>query len=224
MAFWPKKPDEPVTPAAHGTANAANGAYAAKNPSTAPTTLPHHLALPPDPTAPGTARPQSAPPELTPEQRQEAAMASKLMMAGFGEIVSVLIRSQEHRQKPLAALEELAVPAVLTGQFSLAQAQSAANGLTSPIGVVMWARVSPEVNQRLAANIAEPFKLPLAEWRSGQILWIVDAAGEGKVIEAMLTRLMESEWKGHEVRMRARTKDGTFKVGTLARPQHQTSV
>jgi hemolysin-activating ACP:hemolysin acyltransferase len=151
-------------------------------------------------------------------------MASKLMMAGFGEIVSVLIRSQEHRNRPLAALEELAIPAVLTGQYTVAQAQSAANGLTTAIGVVMWARVSPEVDQRIAASIAESVKLQLAGWRSGQILWIVDAAGEGKVIEAMLTRLIDGEWKGQEVRMRARTKDGTFKVGTLARPQHQTSV
>ena len=145
-------------------------------------------------------------------------MASKLMMAGFGEIVSVLLRAKDYRTKSIAALEDMAVPAVLTGQFSLAQAQSAANGLTSPIGVIFWARVSPEIDQRLAASIAtEPVHLKTADWRSGQVLWIVDAVGEPKVIEAMLTRLVETEWKGKEVRMRARAKDQSFTVGVLAR-------
>jgi hemolysin-activating ACP:hemolysin acyltransferase len=220
MAFWPKKSDESAVATPNG---ASNGAASATSPPPAPTSLPHNVSFPADPTATGAA-PQAAAPALTPEQLKDAAMASKLMMAGFGEIVSVLIRSQEHRNKPLAALEELVIPAVLTGQYTVAQAQSAANGLTTAIGVVMWARVSQAVDQHIAASIAEPVKLQLAEWRSGPILWIVDAAGEGKVIEAMLARLIDGEWKGQEVRMRARTKDGTFKVGTLARPQQQTSV
>ncbi len=113
----------------------------------------------------------------------------------------------------------LAVPAVLTGQYSLAQAQSASNGMTSPVGVVFWARLSEEVDKRLTENIVQPVQLAPAEWRSGQILWIVDAVGEQKVIEAMLSRLVDTEWKGKEVRMRARTKDGSYKVGLLARPQ-----
>ena len=178
--------------------------------------------LPPDPTAP-QASAQTAP--LTPEQRKDAAMASKLLMAGFGEIVSVLVRSQDYRAKPIAALEEIAIPAVLTGQFSLAQAQSSVNGMVAPVGVVFWARVSPDIDQRLTQTIeTEPVRLQLPEWRSGQIVWIVDAVGEQKVIEAMLSRLLETEWKGHEVRLRARTEDGSYKVGVLGRgPQAASS-
>ena len=145
-------------------------------------------------------------------------MASKLLMAGFGEIVSVLVRSQDYRGRPIAALEEIAIPAVLTGQFSLAQAQSSVNGMVAPVGVVFWARVSPVVDQRLTERIVtEPVRLQLPEWRSGLIIWIVDAVGEHKVVEAMLTRLLETEWNGQEVRLRARTKDGSYKVGVLGR-------
>ncbi len=72
-------------------------------------------------------------------------------------------------------------------------------------------------------NIVQPVQLAPAEWRSGQILWIVDAVGEQKVIEAMLSRLVDTEWKGKEVKMRARTKDGSYKVGILARPQQPGS-
>jgi hemolysin-activating ACP:hemolysin acyltransferase len=90
--------------------------------------------------------------------------------------------------------------------------------MVAPVGVVFWARVSPEVDQRLTEKIAtEPVRLQLPEWRSGSIIWIVDAVGEHKVIEAMLTRLLETDWKGQEVRLRARTKDGGYKVGVLGR-------
>jgi hypothetical protein len=64
-----------------------------------------------------------------------------------------------------------------------------------------------------------PIQLVPAEWRSGPTLWIIDAVGEQKVIEAMLSRLVDTEWKGKDVKMRARTKDGSYKVGILGRPQ-----
>ncbi len=90
--------------------------------------------------------------------------------------------------------------------------------MVAPIGAVFWARVSPEVDQRLVENIAQPLKLSFEEWRNGPILWLVDAVGEFTVIEEMLTRLIATEWKGQEVRLRARTKDGGYKMGVLARP------
>lgn len=223
MAFWPKKTDAGDKT---GTSN-ADGAASPAHPSSSklndasiaqPGVQPAEPALPSDPIAPMAGNTSAAPP-LTDEQRKDAAMASKLLMAGFGEIVSVLVRSQAYRTKPIAALEEIAVPAVLTGQFSLAQTQSSANGMVAPVGVVFWARVSPDVDQRLTQNIeAEPVRLQLAEWRSGPIIWIVDAVGEQKIIEAMLSRLVDTEWKGKEVRTRARTKEGSYKVGVLSRP------
>ncbi len=163
--------------------------------------------------------PASNPPlaNLNQDQLKNAGMASKLLMASFGEIVSVLLRSHEYRDRPLSALEEIAIPAALTGQFSLAQAQSAVNGMVASVGVVFWARVSPEVDKRLVENISAPLKLSTREWRSGTIIWIVDAVGEQKVIEAMLSRLLETQWTGQEVRLRARTNEGTYKLGVLGR-------
>lgn len=165
-------------------------------------------AIPPDPTAPevnGQAQ----------DQQRQAALASKMMMAAYGEIVSVLSRSPHHRSNSLADLEWLAVPAVMTGQFSLAEAQLKGSGLIAPIGLVMWAHVSAEVDQRLAENIATGVRLKPDEWRSGNILWLVDAVGEGSIVEAMIKRLVATEWKGREARMRARTNDGSFKVGII---------
>ena len=53
------------------------------------------------------------------------------------------------------------------------------------------------------------------EWKSGDILWLVDAVGEGRIVEAMLKRLVATEWKGREARMRVRAPDGTFRVGLI---------
>jgi cytolysin-activating lysine-acyltransferase len=138
-----------------------------------------------------------------------------MMMAAYGEIVSVLSRSPQHRDRSLADLEWLAAPAVMTGQFSLAEAQMKGRGLIAPIGLAMWAHVSADVDRRLTENIANAVRLKPEEWKSGDILWLVDAVGDGRVIEAMLKRLVATEWKGREARMRARTKDGTFKVGVI---------
>ena len=80
----------------------------------------------------------------------------------------------------------------------------------------MWANVSAEVDRRLAENVASGVRLKAEEWKGGDILWLVEAIGDPRIIEAMLKRLVATEWKGREARMRARTKDGTFKVGVIS--------
>jgi hemolysin-activating ACP:hemolysin acyltransferase len=59
-------------------------------------------------------------------------------------------------------------------------------------------------------------KLKLEEWRSGDILWVVEAVGDGKIMEPMLGRLVANEWKGKTARMRVRANDGAYKVGLLS--------
>lgn len=204
MALWPKKPAS-----AENSASAQASNSTPSEPIAASTAPPlNGPTLPPDPTAPNANG-------LTQDKQRQAALASKMMMAAYGEIVSVLSRSPHHRTNSLADLEWLAAPAVMTGQFSLAEAQMKGSGLIAPIGLVMWAHVSAEVDQRLTANIATGVRLKPDEWKSGDILWLVEAVGEGRVVEAMLKRLVATEWKGREARMRARTNDGTFKVGVI---------
>ena len=114
MAFWPKKSDGAATTRrGAGTGPKLIGLASRITPIAAG--QPNDPTLPPDPTAPGAAPPAAQP--LTDEQKKDAAMASKLMMAAFGEITSVLLRAKDYRNKPLASLEELAVPAVLSVSF-----------------------------------------------------------------------------------------------------------
>ena len=156
-----------------------------------------------------------AAPELSSEQLRQMAGASKAVTATFGEMVSLLMRLPQYKHYALSDLEWLVVPALLTGQFSLATAQSKTKGLTTPVGLVLWASVSAELDKRLSAAPGQPIRLQPQEWKSGDILWVILAAGDERVIQGMLKRFQEKEWAKRPVKVLARAKDGKPTVATL---------
>ena len=216
MAFWSKKTpngtDPTAAPVAPPVSPPAKPAIAAPPPPSpaAPVQTPQKT-----PSSP--AAPQSAPqPELSPEARKKAIDASKHLMMAFGQITNVLMRSAQYKQHTLADLEWLVVPAVMSGQFAIVEAQLKSSGMMAPVGVLLWARVSAEVDKRLLDSAAEtPLRLKQEDWRSGDILWVIGAVGEPEMVQAMLKRKMESDWKDRPVKMRARDKAGNVRVGTL---------
>jgi cytolysin-activating lysine-acyltransferase len=126
------------------------------------------------------------------------------------------MRTPPYKELWLSDLEWLVVPALLSGQVSVATAQSRTNGATMTVGAVLWARVSAEVDRRLAAHPGETMRLAPKEWTSGEIVWVVASAGDGRVLGEMLKRLAKQEWAGKEARIVVRAKDGTPMVATLA--------
>jgi hemolysin-activating ACP:hemolysin acyltransferase len=200
-----------VTPTAATGADSYTGSYTEPIPST-PSDRPASFTPPPVSSAPA-ANPTTV---LPPEELKIRAGQAKMKAAAFGGIVAVLMRAAPYRNTTLAELEGLVVPAVLSGQFSLAEVQSQHNGLMAAVGVVLWARVSPEVDLRLTTNLNTPIKLAPHEWTSGDILWVVDAVGDQRVIGPMLQGLVQSAWQGKSVKIRARDKDGQVRVGTIA--------
>lgn len=205
-------PQQPAVPAP-----AAPAKPAAPQMSAAPT---GNGASAPPPGANGMASTVSAPapaetPALSAEELKKRAAASKLVSASFGEIVSVLMRSEHYRSYTLQDLEWLVVPAVLSNQFLLAEARAKGNGFTAPVGVVLWANVSPEVDQRLTANVAQPIRLKPEDWRSGNIPWLVDAVGPPKLIGGMLQQLHAKVFKGKPVKVRTQGQDGNPAIRTM---------
>ena len=152
---------------------------------------------------------------MTPEGREKAVAQSKKILAAFGEITSVLMRSPNHKHHSIADLEWLVVPAVTTGQFSVAGGHAKSNGLLVPMAVVFWASVSEDVDKRLSASLKDPIKLQPNEWKSGDILWLVDAVGDPKFTRALVKKLAEREWGGKSVRFKGRDKDGAVKIGSF---------
>ena len=202
MALWSRKPPAET--------NATAPAAAAPAP-------------PPASPAPAKAKAQAAaavaPADtaaLSPEEMSRRRALSKHISATFGEIVSMLMKQPGSKGHPLHDLEWMVVPPLLANQFSLAEAQSKAQGFTAPIALVLWARVSAEIDQRLASTLDKPIRLAPAEWTSGDTLWLVEALGEPRALQAMLRRLAKTKWEGRVVKFRNRDKDGRVVVSTIS--------
>lgn len=137
------------------------------------------------------------------------------MAAAFGEIIAILMRVAPYKHQSLSDLEWMVVPAIAAGQFSIAEAQSKTQGLTAPVGVVLWAQVSEELDRRLSTDLDAPLRLKPGEWRSGDKVWVIDAIGDQRIISAMLGRLRQSEWAGRAAKLRTRNAEGKAEVRVL---------
>jgi hemolysin-activating ACP:hemolysin acyltransferase len=242
MALWPRKPKSAETAA---TTPAASAPLAAAPPHVTPQQPAHPFDAPPapPPVAPPVAPPvkmptarqaspalaaspsqaeQTAagfgqtPAALTAQEVQKRAIASKHLMASFGEIVAVLMRTPQFRAMPLSELEGLVMPALMTGQFLVAEAQSKSNGFLTPIAAALWATVSEDVDRRLSENPDQPFRLAASEWKCGPIPWMIAVIGDQRVIKPMLKQLQETTLKGRPFKMRVKGNDGRMVVSTLS--------
>jgi len=157
--------------------------------------------------------PDGADPEKAKASRQ--ALQAKMLTAGFGEIVSVLMRSPHYKHYSLTDLEWLVVPPLLANQFTLAEARTKDGAIPAPIGVALWAFVSPEVDEKLSQNLDRPMRLRPDEWKSGDIPWLIDAIGPPDVVKAMLQRLGQAVFKGTPYKIRARDSEGKVAIRTV---------
>jgi cytolysin-activating lysine-acyltransferase len=160
------------------------------------------------------ASPPAGEPKISPEDAKKRLMAAKQMAAAFGEIVTLLMRSPADKHHSLGDLEWLVVPAVARGHYALAEAQSKETGAVSPVGAVLWAFVSEEVDKRLS-DLTAPLRLKPNEWRSGDIPWIVLASGDMRVLGGLIQQLTKTAFKDQAPKMRARGPDGKVTVGRL---------
>lgn len=162
--------------------------------------------------APGEAKAKRA---VSEEEAKKKVIAAKQTAAAFGEIVTVLMRSPTDRKRSIADLEWMVVPAVARGQFMIAEAQSKETGAVGPVGFILWALVSPEVDKRLS-DAAVPPNLSPAEWRSGDIPWVIAGVGDQNVLNGLLQQLTKSVYKDREVKMRVQGADGKIATGRLS--------
>ena len=161
---------------------------------------------------------QKTPPRLAGQRPisadDQTRLAALQASASFGQVVSVLMRSSQHKHLALADLEWLVVPPLTAGQFAVANMQSKEGGPSVPAAVVLWARVSPEVDQKLSTDLSAPIRLQPDEWKSGDILWLIEAVGDGRLLANFLKNLQEKAFRDREVRVRVR-RDGEQVVSTL---------
>lgn len=125
------------------------------------------------------------------------------------------MRSKEHQSLTLSDLEHRVIPALMTSQYAIAEGQSTTTGAVSPVGVLLWAQVSAEVDRRLSQDAGVPIRLDPAEWTSGEIPWLVDAIGEPRVLASMIRRLSETTFRQAGLKSRARNPEGTYVIRTF---------
>src|SRR5262245_41377636 len=148
------------------------------------------------------------------EKDRRQALAALRNSLAFTQIIGVLMRSEHYKHYTLGDLEWLVVPPMLAGQYRIGEAKPKTGG-SIPVAVVLWARVSAEVDQRLAQIGRAPIRLRPDEWTSGDILWLVHAAGEPRFVREVLKQLNESAFKGREVKLHGFGKDGKPAVQLL---------
>ena len=151
---------------------------------------------------------------MTEKIRRDAAALRNAL--AFTQAVGVLMRSPHYKQYTLGDLEWLVIPPLLAGQFRIGEAKPHnKQGPALPVAVVFWASVSPEVDKRLMeAKSASP-QLKPEEWKSGDILWLVHAAGETRFVRFVVDQLANTTFKGRQVKVLGRDKDGNSKVHVL---------
>jgi hemolysin-activating ACP:hemolysin acyltransferase len=181
-----------------------------KKPEKSPAPAPSAAPAAPRPAPGQQASRASAPAKATPK----SAPDTRNFMLMLGEILSLMMRANGFQSMPLSAARQLVLPPMQAGQFIIAHAASE-NGGRSPVGALLWARVSPEVDKRLSENLDKPIVLDAKEWNSGAIAWVVAAVGERDVINTMLGQLQSETLKGAPLKVRASTDKGVASVRTI---------
>ncbi len=161
------------------------------------------------------------------DQRHVGAAMSKMISASIGDIAMVFSRSPQHKYFTFADIEWMILPAVLAGHIHIIEAAEPETGLRAPIGLITWARVSQEVDSRLAMRGLEgPLRLRPDEWTSGHIYWLMDVIGERSIVEEAIQRLRRGPLKGQDVRVLVAGADGRSSVSVIheAFPASRTAV
>ena len=143
------------------------------------------------------------------------AAMSKMISASIGDICIVMSKSPAYKFHTLADIEWLVLPAVLSGQYYVAELEHAEQGMRAPVACVTWASVSTEVGQRLASDANTSVRIKPDEWSSGPHLWIIHTIGEPKALGAAMNVLAEAAFKSKTVNVVTRSANGELTVENL---------
>jgi cytolysin-activating lysine-acyltransferase len=116
---------------------------------------------PKDPQPPFTASPAAVPAPAKPLDATDKTVSTVL-----GEVTWLLSQSPQHKQLAIADLEWMVMPALLLRQFKLFYDTER----NIPVGVVLFAKVSPAVAARLDAGGRLQ---TLDDWRSGETVRVM---------------------------------------------------
>jgi len=130
---------------------------------------------------------------------------SKTLSNILGEIIWLMTRSPNHRYFFISDLEWMVMQPVSLGQFRVF------HGDEYPVGVLFWAYVNEEVENRLKLGVT---KLSPADWKSGDRLWLVDAITPFGNAQQMLDDLSENVFSDRPYQYLQRDEAGKLEIKT----------
>lgn len=130
----------------------------------------------------------------------------KQLSAVLGEVVWLLSQSPIHKQLFISDLEWFVMAPILLQQFRLFYAKD------KPFGVLFWASVSPDVEQRLMQGGA---KIQPNDWKSGDKLWVVELVAPFGGGEQMVEDFKSKVAGDRNVRYVVIGRDGTREVKSI---------
>ena len=142
-----------------------------------------------------------------------AAEDEERFSAAVGRVCKVLLTSAIYRNSPLADLEWLVFPPVALGQCAVLH--GLVDGFPVPVACALWASISGEVATRLETTSVAPLQLEPEEWKSGPILWLIEAVGDPSAVSELLSGLQAQLFKDTTVRCRV-VSNGAATFTTLA--------
>ncbi len=150
--------------------------------------------------------------ELSEQAAPAVQMLTTPLAGSLGKVVSVMMFSRRFQKMTLSELRKFVLPAVTTNQYLVAEARAKDSQITTPLGVLLWARLSDELNQKLVAQNGTRSLLSGDEWNSGSHLWIIETIGSPKIVKAMVHQLIEGPFKEQAFKFCTRSEDGTMSV------------
>lgn len=161
---------------------------------------------------------------MTQPSPQSVPFQPKTVSQVLGEITWLLSQSPIHKQLFIADLEWFAMPPILLEQFRIFYGPkppgAPADATPTPAAVAFWGRVSEEVDARLRAGA---HKLAPHEWRSGEIVWLIELVAPFGAQEEILRDLAANVFATSPFNFHMTGQDGQRRVISSAelvqRPQ-----
>ena len=149
------------------------------------------------------------------EALNASADKARRSLTALGEIVSIMMRTPEFANVTLKALRTIVTPALTSGQYLTLTARKKQTGALAPMGLAMWAMVSPTVDKRLSQAKGGAEGLRPDEWTSGAIPWLVVLCGDKAAVPLLVARLQQTTLKGKPIKVFAKDDNGKSVIRTL---------
>jgi cytolysin-activating lysine-acyltransferase len=121
-------------------------------------------------------------------KQQARKVLGKIPM--LGAVAWLMMQQAAHRHTFLGELEWRVMPALVLNQAKLYLKEEA------PMAFVSWAKLSEEVAQRYQAG---PHQLTMADWASGEQIWLIDVFTPYGGAQELLKDLREKVFAGQVV-------------------------